>query len=127
MDNAKTFGQIQGTLNHNFETISWGIFFIWWGMTDSDFGLFKSLPHGTGWFGIGLLLLGLNAARALNSIPVSGFTSMLGVIAFTWGGLELTVSLLHLPFELPAFAILLIVLGAILLARELLRIRTKGS
>jgi hypothetical protein len=37
------------------------------------------------------------------------------------GGLELASSVLRLPFELPVFAILLIVLGVILLARELLR------
>jgi hypothetical protein len=103
------------TVNRNFETIAWGALFIWWGVTE----LFNFLPHGTGAIGIGLILLGLNAARSLNGIPARGFTTTLGILALVWGGLELAASVLSLPFELPVFAILLIVLGLILLAREL--------
>jgi hypothetical protein len=36
-----------------------------------------------------------------------------------WGGLELVGTVLSLPFELPVFAILLIVLGVVVLAPEL--------
>jgi hypothetical protein len=117
MENAKR-------LNRNFETITWGVFFIWWGLTDSDIGLFKFLPHGAGIVGIGLILLGLNAARSLNGVPTSGFTITLGVLALVLGGLELAGSVLSLPFELPVLAILLIVLGVIMLTRELLRTRS---
>ena len=81
------------------------------------------LPHGTGAIGIGLIWLGLNAARALKGMPISGFTTTLGILALVLGGLELAISVLHLSFELPVFAILLIVLGAIMLARELLAAR----
>ena len=105
------------TLNRNLEMVAWGAFFIWWGVTE----LFQFLPHGTGAIGIGLIWLGLNAARALKGIPTSGLTTALGILALVLGGLELAISVLHLPFELPVFAILLIVLGVILLARELLR------
>ena len=104
-------------LNRNLETMAWGALFIWWGITE----LFQFLPHGTGAIGIGLIFLGLNLARRLNGIPTSGFSTTLGILALVLGGLELAISVLHLPFELPVFAILLIVLGAILLARELLR------
>jgi hypothetical protein len=38
---------------------------------------------------------------------------------YGWGGLELAGSVMLLPFESLVFAILLIVLGVILLAREL--------
>jgi hypothetical protein len=105
------------TLNRNLETMAWGALFIWWGITE----LFQFLPHGTGAIGIGLIFLGLNMARSLNGIPTSGFSTTLGILALVLGGLELASSVLHLPFELPVFAILLIVLGVILLARELLR------
>ena len=105
------------TLNRNLETMAWGALFIWWGITE----LFPFLPHGTGAIGIGLIFLGLNLARSLNGLPTSGFSTTLGILALVLGGLELAISVLHLPFELPVFAILLIVLGAILLARELLR------
>ncbi len=107
------------TSNRNFETIAWGAFFIWWGITE----LFPFLPHGIGAVGIGLILLGLNAARSRNSIPTSGFTTTLGILALVLGGLELAGSALTLPFEIPVFAILLIVLGVIVLGRELLQSR----
>jgi hypothetical protein len=102
------------TLNRNLETIAWGAFFVWWGITE----LVQSLPDGTGAVGIGLIFLGLNAARSRNGIPTSGFTTMLGILALVLGGLELAGAVLHLPFELPVFAILLIVLGVIMLVRE---------
>ena len=71
--------------NRMFEAVAWGLLLIWWGLADSDFGLFPSLPAGAGWIGIGLILLGLNAARALNQIPVSGFTVTLGIFALALG------------------------------------------
>ena len=107
------------TLNRNFEAIAWGALFIWWGITE----LVKFLPEGTGAIGIGLILLGLNAARALNGIPASSFSITLGILALVWGGLELAGSVLSLPFELPVFAILLITLGLLLLGREVLQIK----
>jgi hypothetical protein len=102
-------------VNRNFETVAWGLFFVWWGITE----LFPFLPHGLGAVGIGLILLGLNAARSRNGIPTSGFTLTLGILALVLGGLELASSVLNLPFEIPVFAILLIVLGVIVLGREM--------
>ena len=99
----------------NYETVTWGAFFIWWGVTE----MFKSLPAGIGALGIGVILLGLNAARWLNRAPVSGFTTSLGILALALGGLELANSVLRLPFELPIFAILLILLGVLFLARAM--------
>jgi hypothetical protein len=100
------------TLNRNFEAIAWGALFIWWGIT----ALVPSLPDGTGTIGFGLILIGVNIARLLNGIPVSRFSMTLGILAIVWGGLELAGVFLSLPFELPIFAILLIVLGVIVLA-----------
>ena len=102
-------------LNRNLETVAWGAFFIWWGITE----LFQFLPHGAGAIGIGLIWLGLNAARSLNGIPTSGLTTTLGILALVLGGVELAGAIVPLPFKLPVFAILLIVLGVIVLAREL--------
>lgn len=111
MNNAKT-------LNRNFEAIAWGALFIWWGITE----LFTSLPDGTGVAGIGLILIGVNIARSVNGIPASRFSTTLGILALVWGGLELAGVFLSLPFEIPIFAILLIVLGVILLRGEILRV-----
>jgi hypothetical protein len=90
------------------------MFFIWWGITE----LFN-FAAGIDAIGVGLILLGLNVVRSLNGMPTSGFTITFGILALVWGGLELAQSVLPLPFEIPVFAILLIVLGVILLAREL--------
>jgi hypothetical protein len=106
------------TLTHDLETLAWGGIFLWWGITE----LFK-LPNGADALGIGLILLGVNAARLLNGMPTNGFSLTLGILALVWGVLDLARALVRLPFELPVFAILLIVLGATLLARELLQAR----
>ena len=103
------------SLNRRLEAIAWGAFFVWWGITE----LFPSLPGGIGAIGIGLILLGLNAARSVNGIPASGFTTTLGILALVLGVLDFSRGILHLSFELPVFGILLIVLGVIFLAREL--------
>ncbi len=100
------------TLYRNLDAIAWGALFIWWGIIE----LVKTLPNGTGLIGIGLILLGLNAARYFNKLPISGFTTVCGILALVWGGLELVGVLVSLPFEIPVFAILLIVLGVIILA-----------
>jgi hypothetical protein len=61
----------------------------------------------------------VNVARLLNGIPASRFSTTIGILALVWGGLELVGVLLSLPFELPIFAILLIVLGVIILSPAL--------
>jgi len=109
-------------MNDNFVAIAWGLIFILWGFTI----LVDFIPASLGVFGTGLIMLGLNAARALKGISTRNDTTVFGVIASVWGGLELARPSLHLPFELTdwtIFAIVLIVLGAIQLMREALRIR----
>jgi len=103
------------SINRNFEVIAWGALFIWWGITI----MVPALPNGTTAFGTGLILIGVNIARKLSGLPVSGFSTTIGILAFIWGGLELVGVLVGLPFELPIFAILLIALGLIVLAPEL--------
>ncbi len=97
------------TLSRHSETIVWGAIFIWWGLTE----LLTFLPNGVAALGFGLILLGLNMARLRYGIPTNGFSITLGILALVWGGLDLAQSLLHLPYKLPVFAILLIVLGVI--------------
>jgi hypothetical protein len=110
------------TLNRNLETLTWGAVFIWWGITE----LLKFLPNGIDAVGFGLIFLGLNVARWLNGIPTNDFSITLGILALVWGGLDLAPSLLHLPFKLPVFAILLIVLGVIVVRPVFWRARKTG-
>jgi hypothetical protein len=101
-------------LDRQIESIGWGMVFLWWGVTE----LLGFLPRGTGAAGLGLILLGLNVARSRYSLPVNGLTTTLGILALVLGGLELAGPLLHLPFELPVLAIVLIVLGVIIIVGQ---------
>jgi len=104
------------SLNRRYEIAAWGVFFIWLGVTS-----LLPFPKGTGTLGVGLILLGLNAARYLNHVPMSNFTIGLGIIAVVLGAFDMLRAIFRLPFELPVFPILLIVLGAVMLWRELTR------
>jgi hypothetical protein len=101
--------------NFDLEAVAWGAIFILWGITE----LLPSLPKGTGAVGIGIILVGLNLARSWNGQPTSGFTTAIGILALLLGGLELARPFLHLSFELPIFAILLLALGLITLMRAM--------
>ncbi len=96
--------------NRKIETLAWGALFIWWGIT-----LLVQFPAGFGLIGVGLILLGANAIRYFQGIRINGFSTSIGILALVWGGLELAGAVLRLPFELPVFAILLIVLGLMVL------------
>jgi hypothetical protein len=103
------------TQNRDYDALGWGAFFIWWGITE----LLPGLPKGTGALGIGLILLGVNAARYASGVATSRFTISLGILAALWGGLELAGAFLSLPFEIPVFAILLMALGGMILFRAI--------
>ena len=108
-------------LNGMLEAVAWGSLLVWWGVTE----LLSALPSGTGAIGVGLILVGINIVRWLNDVAIRLWSTMLGILALVWGGLALTGSLLRPSFEMPTFAILLIVLGAMVLGRELVRIKTE--
>jgi hypothetical protein len=93
------------TLNRDLEAIGWGTIFIWWGVTE----LLTWLPNGVDAVGFGLILLGVNGVRTLHGMPTYRFSMILGVLALVWGVLDLVNGLLHLPYSLPTFGILLIV------------------
>lgn len=99
----------------DFGTYAWGSIFILWGITE----MIPSLPVGTGAVGIGVILITLNLARYWTGQPASGFTTTLGILALLLGGMQFARPILHLSFDLPAFAILLVVLGVILLGSAL--------
>jgi hypothetical protein len=101
--------------NRTFEGLAWSAFVIWWRIAE----LFQFLPSATWVFGVGLILIALNVARVLKGLPTSGFTITVGILALVWGGLETAGLFLNLPFELPVFPIMLIVLGVIVLAGNL--------
>ena len=68
-------------------------------------------PEGTWLAGLGLILLGLNAARRIRGLKTSGFGIIVGLIAFAAGIGRI------IGQELPLIPILLIILGAGLILR----------
>ncbi len=96
-------------LNKRLEAIGWGLFLIMLG----GFALVpdESIPKGLWSIGVGVIMLGLNAARYFNGIRMSGFTTVLGILALAGGIAEL------LGFTSLEGGLLLIVLGAYLLLK----------
>ena len=77
----------KAAMNKNFERIAWGCFLIM-------LGGFMFVPEEIikgGWWsiGVGLIFLGLNAARYFNGLRMSGFTTFLGIISVLGGILDL--------------------------------------
>ena len=69
----------KAALNKRLEGMAWGAFLIM-------LGGFMFIPDETvdqGWWsiGVGLIFLGLNAARYFNGLRMSGFTTFLGIIS----------------------------------------------
>lgn len=94
-------------LNKRYELAALGALFILFGIID----LVPSVPTGTGWLGIAIILLGLNMVRYLSKIPMSIVSITLGIIAFFLGASRL----LQLRGPLPFLETILIVIGVVLL------------
>lgn len=93
-------------LDHQFERVGWALFLIMIG----GLMLVPGVPSGTWLVGAGLIMLGLNLARQLNGIRPSGFTTVVGIFALALGVSEI------LGIAFPVFPILLVVIGASILA-----------
>jgi hypothetical protein len=109
-------------VNSVIETVGWGAIFILWGVTS----LFDFLPAGTGAIGLGLIFIGLNAARIWKGIPASKFTLWLGILALVLGAMDMARSLMHLSFELPVFAVMLLAFGTLLLVGVFVQNKTES-
>jgi hypothetical protein len=95
--------------NKQLEAAAWGLFLIMLG----GFALIPDayIPKGAWSIGVGLIMLGLNAARYFSGIRMSGFTTVLGILAVGGGIAEL------LGFTSLEGGMLLIILGAYLILK----------
>jgi hypothetical protein len=99
----------KAALNKRLETVFWGLFLIMlggWGLIPDTL-----IPKGAWSIGVGLLLLGLNLTRYLNGIRMSGFTTVLGILAMLGGFGDM------LGWADLNGAVLLIILGAYLILK----------
>jgi hypothetical protein len=101
--------EAKAALNKRLEAIAWGLFLIMLG--GSLFVSGDVMGRGVWSIGVGVIMLGLNAARYVNKIKMSGFTTALGIIAILGGVLQL------LGMEILEGGILLIILGAYLILK----------
>jgi len=99
----------KAALNKRLEGIGWGLFLIMLG----GFGLVPDevVPKGLWSIGLGVIMLGLNAARYYYKIRMSGFTTVLGILALIGGVLQL------LGMHTLEGAIFLIILGLYLVVK----------
>ena len=96
-------------LNKRLEAVFWGLFLIMlggWALIPEE-----TVPKGLWSIGVGVIMLGLNAARYLNKIRMSGFTTVLGILSLIGGIAEL------LGMTSLDGALLLIILGAYLILK----------
>ena len=99
----------KAALNKRLETVFWGLFLIMlggWAFVPEE-----TAPKGLWSIGVGLIMLGLNAARYFNKIRMSGFTTVLGILSLIGGIAEL------LGMTSLDGALLLIILGAYLILK----------
>lgn len=106
-------------LTNDYSAIGESILLIWWGLVI----LLDPLTLGMGAIGTGLILLGLNAVRLMNAMPTKSATTTAGVIALMWGSLD---TIFNLSVG-ASFAMLLVVMGMVVLANQLLRIGRDSS
>lgn len=106
---APVIDEEKAALNKRLEAIGWGLFLVM-------VGGFIIVPHdvvseGLWSIGVGVIMLGLNVTRYFYGIRMSGFTTLLGIIAFFGGITQL------LWYQDIGGALLLIILGAYLLLK----------
>jgi hypothetical protein len=107
--NEPTIDPEKSAMNKRLETVFWGLFLIMlggWALIPSE-----TIPKGAWSIGVGLLMLGLNAMRYLNKIRMSGFTTILGILALLGGVAE------FLGWKSLDGALILIILGAYLILK----------
>ena len=99
----------KAAMNKRFESVGWGLFLIMLGgfMFIPD----TTISKGFWSIGIGLIFLGLNAARYFNGIRMSGFTTFIGLLSIIGGIAQLA------GWSSLEGAFFLIILGAYLILK----------
>ena len=99
----------KAALNKRLETMAWGLFLV---MLGGFMFVPQEIIRGGWWsIGVGLIFLGLNAARYFNGLRMSGFTAFLGILSIIGGIFDLV------GMESVNGAVLLIVLGGYLILK----------
>lgn len=103
-------------LDRKLDGIGWGLFFVWVGMV-----MLMDLGSGVAMLGIGLITLGVQAARKLWDLKIESFWVVVGLVFFLSGVWSLFEA------KMPLVPILLIVAGLAVLVTTFGRKRGKES
>ena len=95
-------------LNRKLEAAGWGLFFIWIGIA-----FFAHIGWGMGLLGVGIIILGAQAARKYFDLKLEGFWIAVGIL-FVVGGFWKVVNV-----QIGLLPILCIVNGVVLLVSTL--------
>jgi hypothetical protein len=93
-------------LNHNLSILGWGALFVWWGIAV----MINPITLGMTAMGTGLIMLVINAVRALKGIEPVASTTDIGITILAWGVLDQARLMSGLPGGV-SFALVLVVIG----------------
>ncbi|MEM2147752.1 MAG: hypothetical protein QXJ94_04025 [Candidatus Bathyarchaeia archaeon] len=99
-------------LNRNvaLTSLAWGLFFVWIGVSWIA-NEYYSVPMGTYVaLGVGIILVGLNAARKVLGLRLSKFSLFIGIVALAFGGAALT------GYTLPLWQTIIVLIGLFIIA-----------
>ncbi|MEM2263451.1 MAG: hypothetical protein QXG58_03915 [Candidatus Bathyarchaeia archaeon] len=91
-------------------SLAWGIFFVWIGLSCIASEYYNVSMGAYIALGVGVILIGLNAARALLKLKPSKFSLFIGIIALAFGGASAA------GFELPLWQTILVLIGLFIIA-----------
>jgi hypothetical protein len=99
-------------VRHRLESLGWALFLLMIGGMWLVPG--NSIPQGTWLIGAGLIMLGVNLAKRRRSIPMNGFTIVIGILAIGFGVAEFA------DVELPFWPIVAILVALSIIAGPLI-------
>ncbi len=108
---TSTMDPVQKDLESRIDSAGWGLFFLMSGAML----LVPGLPQGSWLTGVGTLLIGLSALRAMLGLPVSTFGVMMALVLVATGLGEAA------GVAVPWFALMLVLCGVALAFGELIR------
>jgi hypothetical protein len=106
---TSTMNAMQKNLESRIDSAGWGVFFLMSGAML----LVPGLPAGSWLTGVGILLIGLSALRAMLGLPVSTFSVMMALVLVATGLGEAA------GVAVPWFALMLVLCGVALVIGQL--------
>ena len=109
-------------LNARMDAFGWGLFFIWAGIA-----VLADVGWSAGILGVGVIALGLQAARRYLELPLDLFGLGMGLAIVAWAAWDYFQPRTRLDVSSAVWPVLFIALGAVLVVRALRRGRHREA